>query len=246
MTSAKRSSRRHSKARSTHELRRYATAAASAVVAGTSAANAAIISSGPMSLSITTAGTSNTQTIDLLPSTGKFAFKSYNPTGTGNDRTVFNTQSFSGSINYAMVSSWKISRLSLNTVIGPAADAAVGNGGNGWFTSSATYNNDVNGNNTYYGGNNIGSFNGQSGYLGIRFRTTSSGPYYYGWIAYTGNNGTFGGTVTGWAYNDVAGESILAGQTVPEPTGLAVLAAGALAGTASIAVKRWRSKQLAV
>ncbi len=81
-----------------------------------------------------------------------------------------------------------------------------------------------------------------AGFLGVRFNI--SGNTHYGWIR-VGISNDAGGipvalTVYDWAYNDVAGEGITAGQTIPEPSpaaGLALLAAGA-AGVAT-----WRRRK---
>jgi hypothetical protein len=79
--------------------------------------------------------------------------------------------------------------------------------------------------------------NMSSGYLGVRF--TVSGQEYLGWAELT-NVSPYGLTLNGYAYNDVPGEPILAGQTsvTPEPSSLALFAAGA-AGL--LALRRRRS-----
>ena len=72
----------------------------------------------------------------------------------------------------------------------------------------------------------------------VAFRVTDGGDSYYGWLDYSlafislDDGYTF--TVNGWAYNDVAGEGIIAGQNtaagsgaVPGLGGLAALAIGA-------------------
>ena len=70
----------------------------------------------------------------------------------------------------------------------------------------------------------------------VGFRFNDSGDNYYGWIAYdlSMSEGEYTFTVTGWAYNDVANEGIIAGQNqaagssaVPGLGGLAALAIGA-------------------
>jgi hypothetical protein len=72
-------------------------------------------------------------------------------------------------------------------------------------------------------------------YLGVHFTLTEGGPDYYGWIglrnmvhvpASEADGTVRAGTISGFAYNDVAGEPIAAG-VVPEPSGLALLALGA-------------------
>lgn len=67
-------------------------------------------------------------------------------------------------------------------------------------------------------------------YIGMNFDLTSTGTGdHFGWIGFetTGDPslGTLQGQIEGFAYQSVAGDSISAGQ-VPEPTSLALLAAG--------------------
>ena len=52
------------------------------------------------------------------------------------------------------------------------------------------------------------------GYMGFAFRTTTTGPDYYGWMELRINN-TGPGQIISWAYEDTAGTGIPAG--VPEP-----------------------------
>ena len=73
--------------------------------------------------------------------------------------------------------------------------------------------------------------------VGFRFNGFNDrGDNYYGWIAYdlSMSEGEYTFTVTGWAYNDVANEGIIAGENraagssaVPGLGGLAALAIGA-------------------
>lgn len=76
-----------------------------------------------------------------------------------------------------------------------------------------------------------GQFLGQSGFLGVRFQW--NGNTHYGWIEADGNATATVLTISQWAYNDIPGEGILAGQptAVPEPAswpvGLGLLALGA-------------------
>ena len=71
---------------------------------------------------------------------------------------------------------------------------------------------------------------------GFAFTEASGGDTYYGWVAYdlSMSEGRYSFTVNGWAYNDVAGEGIIAGENraagssaVPGLGGLAALAIGA-------------------
>ncbi len=63
-------------------------------------------------------------------------------------------------------------------------------------------------------------------YVGLSF--PSSADVFYGWVRVDVNlnAGTF--LVKDWAYNDRPGAGILAGQTVPEPASLGLLAAGSI------------------
>ncbi len=85
-------------------------------------------------------------------------------------------------------------------------------------------------------------------YLGLLFINTNTGATDYGWIQFqtTATTG-YPGTILGYAYNNVAGGSILAGQisAVPEPGTTAALGLGALSlGAAGI--RRWRKSKQAV
>jgi len=73
-----------------------------------------------------------------------------------------------------------------------------------------------------------GNFLGTTGkYIGIRF--ADDGNTHYGWIQLDIASDASEITINGWAYNDVANGAITAGQeAVPEPSSLALLAAGAV------------------
>ena len=83
-----------------------------------------------------------------------------------------------------------------------------------------------------------GAFRGSPGYIGVRFdknvRLT------YGWIAFVASEDVTSAVITDWAFESV-GDSAHAGDrgegVVPEPSGLALLAAGA-AGLAALRKKR--------
>ena len=86
-------------------------------------------------------------------------------------------------------------------------------------------------------GGNFSANSATPEYLGVRFQLAEGGPSFYGWIGLQNmanpdpadaDNTVPAGVISGFAYNDVAGQPIAAGQTVlPEPTGLALLALGA-------------------
>jgi hypothetical protein len=81
-----------------------------------------------------------------------------------------------------------------------------------------------------------GEFTAAAGekFIGVNFEPVSAGPSYYGWIGFKtlddSSSANLSGVITGWAYEDSGGD-ILAGDTgasvVPEPSSLALLAAGA-------------------
>lgn len=80
-------------------------------------------------------------------------------------------------------------------------------------------------------GNGAGDwFNGNRGFIGLRLQV-SVGNYLYGWADVQTNNfdnsapGSF--TLLGYAFNNVLNQAIAAGQ-VPEPSSLALLCAGAV------------------
>ena len=80
-----------------------------------------------------------------------------------------------------------------------------------------------------------GNFHGNPGYIGVCFDDLADGGApKYGWIAFEATLDLKRGHITGWAYED-SGAPIIAGDAgpiVPEPSGLALLAAGAAGLTA--------------
>ncbi len=81
------------------------------------------------------------------------------------------------------------------------------------------------------------------GYIGVKFFIDDD--THYGWVAYEYElaDDTSWAKISEWAYEDTAGQSIVAGDTgapVPEPgtAGLALLALGAAAG-----FRRWQNKK---
>jgi len=85
---------------------------------------------------------------------------------------------------------------------------------------------------------------GQSGYMGIKFDFAPQGQsaeFHYGWIDFSVNEAGNELTLNSWAYEDVEGKAIAAGDTgspVPVPGSLALLASGA---TGLAALRRRKS-----
>jgi len=138
-----------------------------------------------------------------------------------------------------------------NTFLNPSAHALLR------LRSSSSFNN------TFHSANAGNFVNSQSGFAGVKFLI--AGQTHYGWIRIhvtenvdVGPLGPQRITACDWAYNDVAGSAITAGDTgngiaatcggstnpapVPEPGSLALLATGA-AGLA--ALRRRRARQAA-
>jgi hypothetical protein len=85
-------------------------------------------------------------------------------------------------------------------------------------------------------------------YLGLRL--TSGADVHYGWFEFESSPGEFGGqyifTFTRFAFNDVAGQSILAGQTTAVPEASTLGLVGGLFGLVAAAhVRRRKFKQAA-
>jgi hypothetical protein len=84
-----------------------------------------------------------------------------------------------------------------------------------------------------------------AGFMGVKFTESgvNGGAAMYGWVQFTKDAGIPSGNPTGitivdWAYDD-SGASITAGAgAVPEPSSLALLAAGAM----GLCVRRGRAK----
>jgi hypothetical protein len=74
------------------------------------------------------------------------------------------------------------------------------------------------------------------GYIGVRF--TTSAQQYLGWAELTLNQATPGAVLNSYAYNNTPNTQIAAGE-VPEPSSMALFAAGA----AGLAILRRRRKQ---
>jgi len=70
-----------------------------------------------------------------------------------------------------------------------------------------------------------GVANGSSRFLGVRFDIAGQG--HLGWAEISLQKDTPSATVLGYAYETVEGQSIIAGATTPEPSSIALFAAGA-------------------
>jgi hypothetical protein len=237
--------------RDTRSLQHYAAAAAAAAVGGGGAVGeAAIVSQTGLSLNTPT-------TLNLTDASGNstvvtFTFNRLNEYG------YYNSTIGTGStVNSAVgiVPNW-VQNANLQVkanAVGVMIDGSIPNSSGATFGFPATWVSAAAGtslvaplNGTVYG-SYVGGFTDRSGYgadvtgyIGIRFLNPLKGnAVNYGWIEYTGSvDGS--GLITGWGYDD-SGAGILTGAVpVPEPKGLAMLAAGALAGTAAVTTKRWR------
>jgi len=62
---------------------------------------------------------------------------------------------------------------------------------------------------------NYGDFGGKRGYMGVRFDI--SGNTHYGWIQFDAAFDGLSGTIVDWAYEDVPGKAVAAGDTGPAP-----------------------------
>jgi hypothetical protein len=228
------------------ELGGYAATATAAAIGGAGIADAAIISSTGLNLALNASTTP--LNLDFTGPGGTVATFQFKWSENFNYEGQALLSIFPNAVGTEGTKSVVASTATNTRSLALAADTEIGSATSTWSTRTLSTNAfSLSGMDS--NGNANGNFNNTSDkYIGVRF--TSGADTYYGWIQYSANAYTSSpntGTITGWAYNDVAGESILAGQViVPEPTGLAMLAAGALAGTASIAVQRWRSKQPAV
>ena len=199
---------------SNSRLKSYAlTAGASAALAFADAASAEIMTSSgsPVSINI------NQDSTNLFSIDGK-GLRAFNFTSTGESVDPYFAAGFFGNgfdFNWKIVSS------------GVAVDYGLGFTGNGvlerlygYFSSYSTYS-----------GGNLSL--GTSKIIAFSMESTET---HYGWINYSlaKENNRYAFTVNSWAYNDVAGEGIVAGQNqaagssaVPGLGGLAVLAIGA-------------------
>ena len=85
-----------------------------------------------------------------------------------------------------------------------------------------------------------GSFNGSTGYIGVKFYKELDPNPYFGWIEYQGDADSLSGTILGWAYEDTPMAPINAGQVpLPGTFGLGLLSLGA----AGVARLRQRKKE---
>ena len=123
------------------------------------------------------------------------------------------------------VSLWNLAMVDSGVAINTGFSGVTGIGQQMYFTDSAL--------STTYSGITGNMELGDDQIVGFSF--SDSGESYYGWVNYTLSmfEDEFTFTINSWAYNDVAGEGIIAGQNtaagsaVPGLGGLAALAIGA-------------------
>ena len=109
----------------------------------------------------------------------------------------------------------------------------------------------------YYGGNlqgqatwmgfsiNAGSFNGNTGFIGVKFYKLGDFNPFFGWIEYQGDANSLSGTILGWAYESNPAAPINAGAVpLPGTFGLGLLALGA-AGVARLRQRKKEEKEAA-
>lgn len=102
---------------------------------------------------------------------------------------------------------------------------------------SVTYSNSI-GTDAFKGGWSMG----QTGLIGFKF--TSGADTHFGWASVTLDGGAGDGFIINAAYYEsTPGQSITAGQTVPEPASTALGLAGLAAGAAGL--RRWRKAKTA-
>jgi hypothetical protein len=98
--------------------------------------------------------------------------------------------------------------------------------------------------------NSGGLFNNATGYIGVRFHSSScsGNDYHYGWIQFRGNPQAVSGTIIDWAYETNCNQAIRTGDTGQEvaipaltPAGIAV-AAGLLSGLGVRTLKKKKNK----
>lgn len=109
------------------------------------------------------------------------------------------------------------------------ADQVVNVAYNSLIDSSLNFATGENGSSTHTG-SGPGQFAlGTEGYVAFQFQTTVGGPIMLGWSRIIINNAG-SGVIRDWAYNDTAGQGILAGTliAVPEPSRVVLLLPGLL------------------
>ena len=114
----------------------------------------------------------------------------------------------------------------IDSSIGTLSDTAAS--GSGFFYGDQAFILKMNGTSV----STPGQFKNASGYVAFRFSSNTTngvdGNWNYGWIAYTGQEST--GGLTGWGYNTVADQGIMAGA-VPAPGAAALIGLAGLVAT---------------
>ncbi len=207
------------------DLRLAAYAAAGVALAApaiTPSAQADIVYSGPLNLAVP--NTLNGIYLDLATgatSTSFFSGYDINPYGTDTNGLVF--LGAIGAGFFAPTTASPASALLPGTSIGPADVFTTAFSGVNFHVTGTEF-------------------------FGLQFVNSNTGGTDYGWIQFQTTAATgFPATILGYAYNNVAGGAILAGQTtaVPEPGTTAALGFGALSLGAA-GVRRWRKARQAV
>ena len=191
------------------KLMMYAAATAAGVTAATDSAQAEIVFTSGF-----TFGSGSTNNINF-DNAGNEEYVLGHRTGPNRVQLLKDDQTIDANAYAISIGDPNPAALSLGTTIGPgttfssAYDATIKNQGDG------------------SGNFTVDNITGNPQYVGVRFQLVDAGPLYYGWIGIDITDSTnLTGQVTGFAYNNVAGNPIAAGA-IPEPSGLALLALGA-------------------
>lgn len=192
-------------------LASYSTAVCASAVAATSA-SAGIVYSGPQNIAI---GLYSSQDLNLDGDAyndillKNYVFGSYYQGATVNFTPGRLVAFYAGPNNFAYASA-----LNYGDVI-----------------DSSTINPNITNVSLAYANNANSEFDNVTGaFIGLSFPGAGTGTIgtFYGWVRVDIDNAAGSFNIVDWAYNDVPGQGIFAGQTIPEPGALSLLAAGAI------------------